>query len=279
MTINKKNAGPLLAIAGGMQGMVRSHAAIMAQGILLIWASSFSAHQAFAAGEATGRSLAHPIAAAPATSKSAHVAEHRLARVNFERESPSKEARQMAEWIVDSGDSHGMPFVIVDKADAKVFVFHADGGLSGASPALLGLATGDDSVPDIGTRKLSSILPEERTTPAGRYVAALGRNIHGGEILWIDYDAAFSLHPVITSNPKESRAQRLASPTPLDNRISYGCINVPARFYKGVVSPAFKRTSGIVYVLPETRSLQKVFPSFGIKQSVQTNATQPGLNY
>lgn len=250
----------------------RSNGAMMAKGILLMLASSFSVHQAFAADDAARSSPAQ------ASSKQERVADHRPARVNFDRASPSQDARQMAEWIVDSGDSHGMPFIIVDKVDARVFVFHPDGRLSGASPALLGLARGDDSVPDIGTRKLSSILPEERTTPAGRYVAALGRNIHGAEILWIDYDAAFSLHPVITNNPKESRAQRLSSPTPLDNRISYGCINVPAKFYKGVVSPAFKRTSGIVYVLPETRSLKKVFSSFGVTQPVQTHATQPGLN-
>lgn len=260
MTSHQQYAGPPVAVTM-MQCTARSSAPITAKAILLVLAATFSAHQAVAA-----------------SSKPEHAAEHRLARANFEQENPSQDARQMAEWIVDSGDSHGMPFVIVDKADAKVFVFRADGRLSGASAALLGLAKGDDSVPGIGTRKLSSILPEERTTPAGRYVASVGRNLHGGEILWIDYDAALSLHPVITSNPKESRAQRLASPTSLDNRISYGCINVPAKFYKGVVSPAFKRTSGIVYVLPETRSLQKVFSSFGVPAHAQTHAAQSGLN-
>lgn len=184
----------------------------------------------------------------------------------------------MAEWIVGSGDSQGMPFVIVDKVEARVFVFRADGELSGATPALLGLAKGDDSTPGIGTRKMSSILPEERTTPAGRYVASLGRNMQDREILWVDYEAAFSLHPVVTSNPKESRAWRLATPTALDNRISYGCINVPAKFYAGVVSPAFKHNSGVVYVLPETRSLQTVFPAFRVAQGAHAKATRTGLN-
>ena len=68
---------------------------------------------------------------------------------------------------------------------------------------------------------------------------------------------------------------------PLDNRISYGCINVSAEFYQGVVSPAFTGTRGIVYVLPETGSLSEVFslhdddkraqgpladPTFGVQQ-------------
>jgi hypothetical protein len=180
-------------------------------------------------------------------------------QVNFEGESASPQARQIADWIVDSGDNQKLPFVIVDKTYARVFVFDADGRLRGAAAALLGAALGDDSVPGIGTRKLASIQPHERTTPAGRFVASLDRNLHGGEILWVDYESAISLHPVITSNPKERRAERLATPTPLDNRISYGCINVPVAFFHGVVSPAFKASNGIVYILPETRSINRVF--------------------
>lgn len=187
-------------------------------------------------------------------------------RVSFNQEVASQDARQVADWVVDSGDNQGMPFVIVDKKEAKVFVFHADGLLRGAAPALLGLALGDDSVPGIGERKLSTIRPDERTTPAGRFVAALDRNLHGGEILWVDYDAAISMHPVITSNPKEQRAQRLASPSVLDNRISYGCINVPAEFFKNVVSAALKGTNGIVYILPETRPSQQVFASYDVNE-------------
>ena len=55
--------------------------------------------------------------------------------------------------------------------------------------------------------------------------------------MWVDYDAAVSMHRVITSNPAERRLQRLASPTPKDNRISYGCINLPAAFFDKVLSP------------------------------------------
>lgn len=187
-------------------------------------------------------------------------------RADFRAESASAEVRQMADWVVDSNDNRGLPFVILDKIDAKVFVFLAKGQLRAAAPALIGLAVGDDSVPGIGERKLSGIRPEERTTPAGRFVAALDRNLHGAEILWIDYEAAISLHPVITSNPQERRAERLATPTPLDNRISYGCVNVPADFFKKVIHPAFTRSNGIVYVLPETRSARQVFGSYDVNE-------------
>lgn len=187
---------------------------------------------------------------------------HRLKRAKFGRENASQDARHMADWIVDSGDNRNMPFVIVDKKDAKVFVFYADGRLRGASRALLGLAFGDDAVPGIGNRKLSNIRPEERTTPAGRFVAALDRNLRGKEILWVDYDGAVSLHPVVTNKPEERRAQRLATPTPLDKRISYGCINVPAHFFNNVVRKAFTGTNGIVYVMPEAKSVREVFTSY-----------------
>jgi hypothetical protein len=183
-------------------------------------------------------------------------------RVDFGQEPASDAAHQVADWVIDANNNRGLPFLIIDKTDAKAYVFHADGRLRGAAPVLLGLAIGDDSVTGIGDRTLASIRPEERTTPAGRFVAALGRNLQGVKILWVDYENAISLHPAITSNPEEQRAERLATPSAADNRISYGCINVSAAFFKRVVSAAFKGTNGIVYVLPETRSAQQQFGSY-----------------
>ena len=89
----------------------------------------------------------------------------------------------------------------------------------------------------------------------------------------MDYAAAISLHRVITTSPKEHRLQRLATPSALDNRISYGCINVPAKFYETVVSPAFTGTDGIVYILPETKSLRQVFSAMAAdKEQTLTGA-------
>ncbi|PKO69526.1 MAG: hypothetical protein CVU22_04715 [Betaproteobacteria bacterium HGW-Betaproteobacteria-16] len=167
---------------------------------------------------------------------------------------------------MDSGDHLGKPFVIVDKRDAKVFVFDAMGKLLGTSSALLGLAIGDDSVPGIGDKRISDIRPEERTTPAGRFVAHLDKNLKGQEMLWVDYDTAVSMHPVVPGHPRERRAERLASALPSERRISYGCINVPAKFYKQVVSLAFTGTDGIVYVLPEIRSARDVFGSYDVTE-------------
>jgi len=171
--------------------------------------------------------------------------------VDFQSESASAKTRDVANWVVNSDDNRNMPFAIVDKVNAKAYIFSADGQLHGAAPVLLGLARGDRSAPGIGDMPLSRIPPEERTTPAGRFLARMGRNAKGKEILWVDYEDAISMHPVITSNPEERRPQRLATPTPSDNRISYGCINVPAEFFKNVVHETFSGTVGVVYVMPE----------------------------
>lgn len=180
-------------------------------------------------------------------------------RADFGRERPSRDAKQVANWVLASGDHKGGAFVIVDKARARVYVFEPNGRLRGAAPVLLGLAKGDDSAPGIGEKKLSEIPPEERTTPAGRFVAEAGINAKGDDIVWVDYDAAVSMHRVLTTNPVERRLQRLLSRTAADNRISFGCMNLPVKFYEKVLSPTVKKGETIVYVLPETRPASTVF--------------------
>jgi hypothetical protein len=262
-------------------GRARSIAGTMGQGVVLgLLTAILGSYPAFAAAEAAPLSRpADPLPVRVAIATAAEVEPvlaHRFKHAGFEHEKASRDARFMADWVVDSGDSRGMPFAIVDKKDAKVFVFDADGRLRGAAPALLGLAVGDDAVPGIGNRPLSTILPAERTTPAGRFVATLDFNLKGKAILWVDYAGAVSMHPVVTANAAERRLQRMATPTPLDNRISYGCINVPANFFTTVVRPTFTGTSGIVYVLPETKSALEVFGSYDVEERAKVRmASQP----
>jgi len=171
----------------------------------------------------------------------------------------SADATEVTAWVTAKGDNHGMPFVVVDKKAAEVFVFDGGGRLVGESAVLLGLARGDDSAPGVGDKTLSDIRPEERTTPAGRFVASLGYGLGKQEILWVDYASALALHPVSPANSKEGRLQRIASNSPLDRRITFGCINVPAAFYDAVIHPTFLKTSGVVYILPEIKSVAEVF--------------------
>ncbi len=175
----------------------------------------------------------------------------------------SADAARTAGWIRATGDNRGRPFALVDKRAARLLVFDAAGRPVASSPVLLGLARGDRSVPGIGERKMSEIRPHERTTPAGRFDSEPGRNLQDEDIVWVDYDAAVSMHRVRAANAAERRLQRLSTPTPEDNRISYGCINVPRAFYDRHVAPVFGRAAGVVYVLPETQSAEAFFGMAG----------------
>ena len=171
----------------------------------------------------------------------------------------SRDARFIADWAADSGDSRGLPFVILDKRDARVFVFEPGGRLIDSSPVLLGAAPGDDPVPDIGTRAMTQVHQDEKTTPAGRFLAQAGKNIPGEDVVWVDYENAVSMHRVRLVDPKERRLERLASPDPAERRISYGCINVPVAFFESTIWPLLRTTRAVVYVLPETRDVRQVF--------------------
>jgi hypothetical protein len=168
----------------------------------------------------------------------------------------------MADWVVASADNGSLAFVIIDKKDAEVFVFDTHGQILGSAPALLGLGVGDDSAPGVGNKPLSAIPVKDRTTPAGRFAAFLGHESGHPNFFWVDYKNNIALHRVVKGTPKEHRAERLASPTSLDNRITFGCINVPVDFFDHIVLPAFKGTKGIVYILPEVRAMRDFFPNY-----------------
>lgn len=185
----------------------------------------------------------------------------RVVEADFGAASPSAAARLLAQWVMMSADHGGRPFAVIDKSAATLYVFAPSGQLMGASPVLLGLAIGDDTVPGIGSRPVLAVKPHERTTPAGRFVTMSGVNLGGDHVVWVDYDAAVSMHSVRASVASERRLERLANPDPAQRRISYGCINVPTAFFDQIAAPAFAGRGGIVYVLPETRPLDRDFPA------------------
>jgi hypothetical protein len=172
----------------------------------------------------------------------------------------SDTAIELAGWIVATRDSQGYPFAIIDKRSAQVLVFGADGRLRGAAPGLFGSAIGDHTAPGIAGLALREIPGRDRTTPAGRFVGGFGPSIDAGRVLWVDYESAVSIHPLI-DGPTERRAQRLASPSPDDNRITHGCINVSPEFYEDIIRPTFER-GGVFYILPDRASLAETFPEF-----------------
>lgn len=179
---------------------------------------------------------------------------------------PSAAAARVAEWVLASNDNHSLPYIIVDKTAALLLMFDANGKSLGQVPVLIGIAVGDDATPGIGSKNLAEIGPAEKTTPAGRFLAKFGRPIGKEKILWVDYATSVAIHPIPRGASKnEQRRRRMLSPTPADNRITFGCINVPAAFYGKAIRPFFQRAGGYVYVLPDTKPLEIVFPRLRVQ--------------
>jgi hypothetical protein len=144
------------------------------------------------------------------------------------------------------------PFAIVDKRAATLAVYGRDGQLRGAAPALLGVALGDRAFPDPRRKLLAGSLPEaERSTPAGRFDAVPGPNHQGERVVWIDYAAALAIHRLRPAPLRERRPERLASPDPADNRITFGCVVVAPAFFDQVVLATLGATRAVVLVLSE----------------------------
>lgn len=177
----------------------------------------------------------------------------------LQQQAASASVRALAGHVLGTGDHRGRPWAVVDKANARLFVFAPDGRLLGATPALLGLARGDVSAPGVGPKAATYIPPDERTTPAGRFASRPGRNLKGEAVVWIDYTAAVAIHRLRPAPLYERRPQRLASVTSEDNRITLGCVVVSGSFYDRVVAPLLGQEFGVVYVLPESGDWAAVF--------------------
>ncbi len=181
----------------------------------------------------------------------------------------SDDARYAADRVVAAADNQGLPFAIVDKKDARIYVFEPAGRLIGASPVLLGSAVGDDTAADIANRSPGSLAPAERTTPAGRFASTPGHNDKGEAIVWVDYDSALAIHRLRPAPAQERRGARLASSTSDEHRISLGCIVVSIDFYETAIGPSLGSGRGVVYVLPESRSVRALFDA--IELSLRTD--------
>jgi hypothetical protein len=187
---------------------------------------------------------------------------------------PSEGVIRVTEWVAASKDNHALPYAIVDKINGSLVLFDGKGKLIETVPVLVGIAPGDDATPGVGAKTLAEIGPAEKTTPAGRFLAKFGIPFRKERILWVDYATSVAMHPIPTdAGKKEQRRERMLSPTPDDNRITFGCINVPKAFYAKRLRPMFQRKGGYVYILPDTRPLEEVFPRLRVQALMKRAAT------
>lgn len=179
-------------------------------------------------------------------------------RAQFGEIAASSETRGIADRIVRTRDNAGLPFFVIDKPAAAIYVFDAAGRARASAPVLLGMARGDRFAPGVADKDMYQTRPSERITPSGRFLAQPGINDQGEDVVWIQYDAGIAMHAVLDT-PGQRRRERLATATPDDNRVSYGCVNLPTDFYRDVVRPLFDRTRAVVYVLPDSENPLELF--------------------
>jgi len=198
------------------------------------------------------------------------------AAIETDPASRSATTTRVADWIAASRDNGALPYAIIDKNAASLVLFDARGKSLGTVPVLIGIAVGDEASPGVGSKNLAEIGPAEKTTPAGRFLAKYGLAAGRQKVLWVDYATSVALHPIPKgASKKERRRARMLSPTADDNRITFGCINVPMAFYSKRLDPLFRKKGGYVYVLPDTRPIEDVFPRLRV-QALKDARAQPG---
>lgn len=149
---------------------------------------------------------------------------------------PSVTVARQARWAIETRDHRGLPFLVIDKASARLFAFDGEGRLRASTPVLLGAARSDRAV-----------VP---ATPAGRFIAEPRAPGPGGSLVWLNGDTELMLHaPDFWLAPGRA-LQRLASSDTDDKRISDGSLHVPPAFFQQYLRPLRSQRS-VAYVLPE----------------------------
>jgi hypothetical protein len=186
-----------------------------------------------------------------------------ILKTDLARERASSDVERVAAWAIASQDHGGVPFLVVDKARAKLYAFGSDGRLTASAPILLGASRADGPA-------------AAGATPAGRFVAAPWLSVRGDGIVWINADAAVTLHGIPSGNSPGRAPRRLASADLDDKRISDGSLHVAGDFYRDHLS-ALRGQVSIAYVLPEVLPARDVFnldddPRLSLAQSPRTQA-------
>lgn len=169
----------------------------------------------------------------------------------------SNTASAVRAWVQETKDNRGQKYIIADKVSGEMHIMDSRGNVLATMPALYGTQKGDAAVPG--------------QTPAGIFTLQQRYDVassFGGDVQQFaehSDGSIWAIHRVLTSNPKQMRQARLNSPTAEDNRVSLGCINVPADMYNKYLKNGFK---GKLYVIPEQRPLGEVFR--GIQENVAT---------
>lgn len=165
-----------------------------------------------------------------------------------------------AQWALDTKDTEGYPFIVTDKVGAAMYFFDENGVLLKKSPVLVGKNVGDF----IGNTDAGRITPSGRFEIAPETDATYGNvfSVMGTDM--VDSETGdlveVAIHRLALHDPSENRPQRIATKTPLDNRISWGCLNLDNKVMDWAVRNY--PLGGVIYILPETAKGRSAFAPF-----------------
>lgn len=232
-------------------------ASLVAAGVIAAATDMFCARDAHAAGE-TGSVPKPPVQT---------IVEFAGERpeADFKRASASPEVKLAADWFVRNDSHRGLPFMIADKRNGFLYAFDARGTLLAKSPALFGKTRSDVLTDQQAALSMKQATDADRVTPAGLFQSWMREHgSYGKTLVLAEYaQSYFTIHRVYLGNPSENRLQRLLSPTAEDNRISYGCINVPAEFISRVIPTYFSGPSQVI-VLPERTDVARFLNNLSV---------------
>ena len=165
------------------------------------------------------------------------------------KESMSPEAQKVYEAMAPAAKESGKGFIIGDKPNGKMHAFKADGSLIVSANTLTGKDTGD-------VLGKSSLEGGPKVTPAGKFTLQVSQTEGYGTtfdlVETFDGTGWISIHSAYLGNPKEKRAERLATGKPEESRITYGCWNLDNTVIKDKLAPNIADLNGgMMFVIPD----------------------------
>ena len=89
--------------------------------------------------------------------------------MHFSAPNASEDVQRTVKWIGQNYNNQNLPFGVIDKQNAVIHLFSITGEAVASGPVLLGISKSDRINPKTLKKRLSSIGPSERVTPAGRF--------------------------------------------------------------------------------------------------------------
>lgn len=122
------------------------------------------------------------------------------------------------------------PTLTVDKSLGKLIIYYPDTKSTVETPVLTGASKEDY----LNLSIYNNDMPHDSITPIGTYIThhMYSTKLEEPILSFITgFTKIAAIHPLWMENPNQKRVNRLKSPTPFDNHITNGCINIDPKFF------------------------------------------------